>query len=150
MKNLQKITPKIKLINNPNKYQSSGRNLAILQAKFDLIAYIDGHSIADENWLSKLYSVYSELLVEDEKLIGVGSQHLNANETPLTKAIRTAFNSYLGGRYFTSFSQRNNLQKVFTTYACLYNKNKLTEIGLYNENLKKGEDLELNWRLTKQ
>jgi glycosyltransferase involved in cell wall biosynthesis len=138
------------LLNNENKYQAFGRNLAIERTDANLIAYLDAHSYADENWLENLYESFVKLKEQDEKLAAVGSIHLDAANTEFTKATTAAFNSLLGGNIFTSFSTKNEIQKVNTAYACLYDRNILEITGYYYTRFIKGEDLELNSRITQK
>lgn len=140
----------IKIIENKKKIQSAGRNSAIRSAKYDLVAYIDAHSFAAYDWLTQLYRAYERLTGDDDAVIGVGSIHLDADESTFTKATKSVFNSFAGGNMLTSYSDKKGISETNTAYACLYNKSKLIAAGLYDESFVKGEDLELNWRLTKK
>jgi GT2 family glycosyltransferase len=136
------------LLNNENKYQAFGRNLAIESNDTNLIAYLDAHSYADVNWLANLYESFIKLKEKDEKLAAGGAIHLDGANTDFTKATTAAFNSLLGGNILSSFSTKNEIQKVNTAYACLYDRNILEKTGLYDTRFIKGEDLELNSRIT--
>lgn len=138
----------IKLINNPNKYQASGRNLGIEEAAADIIAYIDAHSYAEQDWLEQLYNSFTELENTTDKLAGVGSVYFDASQTGFTKASDAALKSVLSGAGGSHFLNAGVITEVDNAYACLYKKEVLIEAGLYNEYLMKGEDMELNQRIT--
>jgi cellulose synthase/poly-beta-1,6-N-acetylglucosamine synthase-like glycosyltransferase len=136
------------LLKNEKILQSSGRNMGITFAKTSLVAYIDAHSFAEKEWLEQLYSSYSKLSETDDKMIGVGSIYKNAENTLFSFASEIAFESIIIGTTKSSFLKKKKIEKVDNAYACLYDKKKLTDAGLYNPELAVGEDMELNNRLT--
>jgi glycosyltransferase involved in cell wall biosynthesis len=138
------------LLHNPDKYQAFGRNLAIECAKGKFIAYLDGHSYAEKNWLEQLYSTFIEIKAENDNIAGVGSVHYDAERSDFTMACSIAFRSALGGGAVSSFAHKGGLQEVETAYACLYDREVLGKTGGYNTKMIKGEDLELNSRITRK
>jgi glycosyltransferase involved in cell wall biosynthesis len=147
---LQKKNKNIILLDNKEKHQAQGRNIAIHYSKAPYIAYLDGHSYASKDWLRTLYTTHKELEQKDDKLGGVGSIHYNASPTALSEAITTAMNSTLGGGTQTSFGNKKNIKKVETAYACLFKKNIFDKVGYYDKKFLKGQDLELNLRISKK
>ncbi len=147
--NLQKKHKNIILLDNKEKFQAQGRNLAIRKSKGDFIAYIDAHSYASKNWVRTLYDSFVKLKVEDIKIIGIGSIHKDAAKTNFSNSITLAFNSFIGGGN-SSYKESKKIKKVDTAYACLYDKKLLLKTGLYNPKFLKGQDLELNLRITKK
>ena len=150
VKKLQKKHENIILLDNKEKRQAQGRNLAIRYSKAQYITYIDGHSYADKDWLKTLYETYSKLQKTDKRLGAVGSIHKDAGNTKLSRATTTAMNSLLGGGLGSSYSEKKTLRKVDTAYACLYEKKIFDQIGYYDKRFYKGQDLELNLRISKQ
>jgi succinoglycan biosynthesis protein ExoA len=140
----------IRLLHNQGKIQATGRNLAIRESKYELIAYLDGHSYADKDWLQNLYRSFSELSGRGIKLAGVGSVHKDGMESDFSRASKSVMNSFLGGSSFSSYSEKSGIREVETAYACLYDKKVLFEAGLYDETFTKGEDLHLNLRITRK
>ncbi|MCX7736654.1 MAG: glycosyltransferase [Candidatus Kapabacteria bacterium] len=136
------------LLKNEGVNQAIGRNLGFTYAKTELVAYIDAHSYAEKDWLEELYTAYNKLAENDDRIIGVGSIYRNAENNNFTLAAEIAFESVIIGTTKASFLKRENISKVDNAYACLYSKTKLIEAGLYNPELKIGEDMELNNRLT--
>lgn len=139
----------IRILKNPKKIQAAGRNLGLKNSVYEFAAYIDGHSYADKNWLERLYATYSEIKKTNPKIIGVGSKYFNANNTKFTKASEALFRSFLAGAGKEHFLNIREVSKTNNAYACLYDKHLLFECGLYDEELKIGEDIELNQRITK-
>lgn len=146
--NLKLHHSNIILLHNPKICQASGRNLAIEYSDSELVAYIDAHSYADKNWLSTLFDSYSKLKKEKERTVGVGSIYRSSNTTKFIKASETAFTSILSGAGPDHYLRKTELSKVCNAYACLYERDVLLNIGLYNEKLDSGEDIELNERLS--
>ncbi|MBX3042560.1 MAG: glycosyltransferase [Candidatus Kapabacteria bacterium] len=145
---LQINNSKIKLINNPNKIQSAGRNIAIESSDAEYIAYIDAHRLAEKSWLSNLWEVYETKTQADLKIVGVGSVHYDASKTNFSKAQEIAFQSLMSGAGSGNFLNKKTVEKVDHACMCLYNKKIITDVGLYDESLPVGEDIELNHRLT--
>ena len=145
---IQKYPGRIHLLYNPKQWQSAGRNIGInLGPNSELIAYIDGHCIADSNWLESLYESYLES--DSENLGGIGSIHYSpADETPLGKSIEQLFQSKLGGMG-SSYMPAKQKQTVLTAPYVLYNRKALDTVGYYDEEMKIGEDFTLNYKLNK-
>ena len=139
----------IRILKNSKKIQAAGRNLGIRNSIYEFIAYIDGHSYADRNWLKRLYMTYAEIKKTNSKVIGIGSKYFNANNTKFTKASEALFRSFLAGAGKEHFLNMKNVSLTNNAYACLYDKHLLFECGLYDAELKIGEDIELNQRITK-
>jgi cellulose synthase/poly-beta-1,6-N-acetylglucosamine synthase-like glycosyltransferase len=148
IKELQNLYPNIILINNPDKYQSSGRNLAINFSDAELIAYLDAHRYADKSWLSELWNCLDEYQKGDEKIAGVGSVHFDAAQNEFSYGQEIAFRSILSGATSANFLKIKKVQKVDHSCMMLYKKDILLNAGLYKPELKIGEDIELNHRLT--
>lgn len=148
VKDYIKKNKNIYLLNNEKIIQSSGRNIGFSYADSDLVAYIDAHSFAKNNWLEQLYESFSKLAETDSKIAGVGSIYKNAENSNFAIATEVAFESIIIGTTKNSFLKKDSISRVDNVYACLYDKEKILEAGLYNPNLKVGEDMELNNRLT--
>lgn len=136
------------LLKNENILQSSGRNLGINYAKTQLVAYIDAHSYAKKDWIERLYETFVKLSETDDRIIGVGSIYKSAENNSFANASEVAFESIIIGTTKASFLKKKKIEKVDNAYACLYDKKKLIEAGLYKPELAVGEDMELNNRLT--
>lgn len=130
---------------NEKKWQASGRNIVIRMSGTELIAYVDGHCIIHPDWLKNLYMCLTEIF--DNDVAGVGSI-LNSpdDESSFGKAIDCVFSSMLGG-IGSSYKPSNSRMEVNTAPFMLYKSKALKEVGLYDEDMKYGEDFSLNYKL---
>lgn len=137
----------ITLIHNEKKIQAAGRNLCAKNSKYDLIAYIDGHSTADENWLKNLVTTYEQH--KEMNIFGVGSIYNEASNNAFSKAVNAVLVSFLSGAGTSHFLNSDTVRETENAYACLYNKEIFLKLGGYKEYLATGEDIELNQRAIK-
>jgi glycosyltransferase involved in cell wall biosynthesis len=143
-----KTNSNIILLNNEYQFQAFGRNIGIEKATHNLIAYIDAHSYASENWLEELYKSFILLKEKDERFAGVGSVYEDARNTSFSKAAFSAITSIFSGATKNIYLNKHDLSKVDNAYACLYDKEILLKAGLYDTDFQVAEDMELNQRLT--
>jgi glycosyltransferase involved in cell wall biosynthesis len=136
------------LLNNPEKFQSIGRNLAIKKSKYEYIAYIDAHSYPEKCWLQELYSAFYTISRNDDRIAGVGSVYLNASISSFSKTVFTITKSFLSGATSKHYLNIPNLTKVQHASMCLYKKDLFEKLGGFDETLQIGEDIELNQRIT--
>ena len=134
---------KIKVFENKDKFVAQGRNIGLKYSKAKYVAYLDGHSYADKDWLKNLYEFLES---KDDKVAGVGSVHFNADKNKLGKAMTVAFSSLIGGGG-SSYKPCKVIKKAYTAPFCLYRKKVLDKIGYYNVKFVKGQDAELNYRI---
>jgi glycosyltransferase involved in cell wall biosynthesis len=148
-KYIKKYPGFIKLYDNNKEWQSAGRNIAIKnEKKSDLIAYIDGHCIADKNWLKNLYETLQKC--KDTKVAGVGSIHISPkDEAAFGKAVEQLFVTPLGG-IGSSYRPTKEKKEVATVPYVLYKRAALESVGLYDEDMRYGEDFSLNYKLRKK
>jgi GT2 family glycosyltransferase len=57
VRSIEKETERVRLIDNPDRYQSHGMNLAIKQAKGEYLAWLSAHAIYPPDYLQILYEV---------------------------------------------------------------------------------------------
>jgi len=143
-----KYSNRIRVYINKKELQSSGRNIGIRNSpNSKFIAYIDGHCIADEDWL---YYLYSELIKRGDDVAGVGSVVINPkDESYFGRIINSIFQSVIGG-YGSSYQNTKIIKIVNTSPFALYRKSVLENINLYDESLMYGEDYDLNMRIKKE
>jgi len=136
----------IKMYVNEKEWQAAGRNIAIRnETSSNLVAYIDGHCIADREWLKILYDDLKSNLHSD--VAGIGSDHFSPQDEPVIgRAIDQVFRSSFGGQG-SSYKHVSAVSEVITAPYVLYKKSALCDVGLYDEDLKIGEDFALNYKL---
>ncbi|RLF43815.1 MAG: hypothetical protein DRN29_09480 [Thermoplasmata archaeon] len=150
---LQELQKKydFKLLRNEKKNAAAGRNIGIDEAKGDAIAFIDGDAIAAKNWLSSIKKAF-----EKSNAIGVGGPDLLPEDSEYkARAIGLVMTSPLarGGRFNPStqhamMEKERYVEHIPTCNLCL-KKEIFDEVGKFDENFVKGQDLELNYRIVK-
>lgn len=137
----------IKVLKNQGMTQAKGRNMGIAAALAELILIFSGHATANRQFLMTLVKMLNE---SPPNVASIGGVHFPpSDETFLGKVMADVQNSLLGGGG-TSYRYKSSKQYVDTVAFCVYRKNILEEVGLYDENFEIGEDVELNWRIRKK
>lgn len=152
VKDFNKSHENITLVIEPKKGVAAGRNTGIKYARYDYIALIDADCEAPTDWLTVLIENYCSATKKDDKVIAVGgTNNPPKNSSKFLKAIGVALDSYVGsfnsiqGRRFAGHRYVVSLSNL----NVLYRKDKLFEIGLYDESLlSEAEDADLNFRLS--
>ena len=138
--------PWIKLFDNPQKIVPTAMNIGIKNAIGDIIVRIDAHSIFPINYISTLVKYLQEL---DADNVGSVVQTLPANNSLMAKSIATALSSRfgVGNSHF-----RTGTEKIIKTdtvpFGC-FKRTVFDKIGLYDEELIRNQDDELNARIIK-
>lgn len=137
----------IHLINNPQRIVPTGLNLAIQQARGDIIVRVDGHCLLAQDYVSRCVCSLS-----DEQVDAVGG-HLNTiGETTLAEAIALAVSSRFGvGAVSFRISQGSQpiYEETDTVVFAAYKRQTLEDGGPFDEEMARNEDDEYNFRLRK-
>lgn len=138
---LSKEDNRVKLIENPEKYQSFGLNKMIDAAEGEIFLRADAHCYYKENYVEKCTEV---LLKTGARNVG-GSQRYKAKNT-VQAGISLAVKSYLGngGAKYMDSQYEGYGDTVFL--GCFWTKD-LREIGGFSTTNITNEDSELNLRL---
>jgi len=141
-----KYSSQISVCNNPLEWQASGRNIGMKnEVDSNMVAYIDGHCIADKNWLKNLYHIFNQN--RHEHLAGVGSVISSPiDESNIGQCIDYVFSTMFGGTG-SSYKPIKNISEVNTAPYALYLKSALKMVNYYDEDMKIGEDFCLNFKL---
>lgn len=135
--------PKIRLIDNPEGIVSTGLNRAIRAARGDIVIRMDVHTEYDSDYLWQCLQVLNETGADN-----VGGPWVAAGKNYMQKAIATAFQSP-----FSSGGARGHRVgyegPVDTVYLGCWWRKTLENIGLFDEELVRNQDDELNLRLSK-
>lgn len=129
----------VKLVSCPSNI-SKGRNVGINNSTGAIIAFTDADCIVDREWISNIMKYF-----EDYPEIGViGGPYLPVQQDEMIA-------QYLGvyvSNYFPTEPGFSMPHSIGTGNAA-YRRDLIEEVGLFNENLAVGEDLELNFRIAK-
>lgn len=132
---------RIRSIPNPVGSTPAGLNVAILASRYPVTIRVDAHSV--------LPPEYTRIAVET--LLASGADNVGGimraeGRTPFEKAVARAYGSRvgLGG---TPHHVGGKEGPAETAYLGVFQRHRLVEVGLFDENIKRGQDWELNRRL---
>ena len=141
-KRLQKENPElIRVIKNPKNNTARGLNLAISESRGDVLIRVDAHS--------ELTYGYATQAIETLQRTGaanVGGMMNAIGTSPFQGAVAWSYGSRfgLGGG---SFHVGGSEGEVDSVYLGVFDKEKLSKVGGFDEELIRGQDWELNLRL---
>lgn len=138
----QQKHPNIILLDNPGRIVPTGMNIALRQAKGDIIIRVDGHCVIAPNYVSNCV----EHIINDG-VDGVGGPMETIGETPLSQTIALAMSSPfgVGNSAFRTVSGKTML--VDTIPFPAYTRSIIQKAGLYDEELVRNQDDEYNYRI---
>jgi glycosyltransferase involved in cell wall biosynthesis len=133
--------PRIRYVHNPNTDIPVGLNLAVRATDHPIIVRVDAHS--------ELAAGYTTRAVESLQRTGaanVGGIMSASGKTPFQAAVARAYNSRfgLGGASYHAGGAEGPAESA---YLGVFKRDVLTDVGLYDESLRRGEDWELNLRI---
>lgn len=138
--------PFIHLVDNPDRIVPYAMNKGIIEAKGDVIIRLDAHALYPNNYFSVLVKQLTALHADN---VGAVCRTLPANNTSKCKAIAAALSSPfgMGNSYFRIGAK--SIMKVDTVPFGCYRKDVFKRVGLYDTDLVRNQDDELNARLLK-
>ncbi len=139
-----KGAPTVKLFQNPKRFTPISMNIGVKNATGEIIMIIGAHSELEAGYVEKCVHYLDEYKAD---VVGGTLITKPVVNTPEAKAIVAALTSFFGtgGSRF-----RIGTDKVIETDAVFngcYRKSVFDRVGLYNENLTRSQDIELNLRL---
>lgn len=136
----------IKLLDNPNKIVPTAMNIGIEAAQGTIIVRIDAHAEFPTNYISELAK---QLDVLEADNVGAICETLPANDTLEAKAIATALSSSFGmGNSYFRIGATSVMQVDTVPFGC-FRKEVFDKVGLYDVELTRNQDDELNGRIIK-
>ncbi|MEX0609426.1 MAG: glycosyltransferase family 2 protein [Balneolaceae bacterium] len=133
--------PRVKLIENPEKYQSYGLNMMIEQAQGEVFLRADGHCLYQKDYLKNNVEIFLET---GAKNVGGAQRYVAKNATQA--GISLAVKSFLGngGAKYMDETYEGYADTVFL--GCFRTED-LRKIGGFNTKNITNQDSELNLRL---
>jgi succinoglycan biosynthesis protein ExoA len=133
--------PSIRVLDNPEKIASAGLNRMIRQARGEIILRMDVHTTYAPSYVRSCVELLNETGAEN-----VGGPALTDAEGYVAGAIAEAFHTAFasGGAKFRDPSYEGWARTV--PYGC-WRKSTLERIGLFDEELVRGQDDDLNFRI---
>ncbi len=142
-KEFQQSHPQIKLLDNPGKIVPIGMNIALRQARGEIVIRVDGHTEIAPNYVSNCVAALQRTGADN-----VGGCMTPIGTTPFGKAVATATSTPFG--IGDSKFHYSTLEEVVdSVYMGAWNKEVFYKIGLFDEELVRNQDDEFNYRLRK-
>lgn len=138
---LAAIDNRIHIVENVVGSTPAGLNLAIRQSHYPVVIRVDAHSVLPPD--------YARIAVET--ILETGADNVGGlmdaqGTTPFERAVARAYGSRigLGG---TKLHVGGEAGPAETVYLGVFQRDRLLEVGMFDEDIKRGQDWELNRRL---
>jgi succinoglycan biosynthesis protein ExoA len=133
--------PRIRAIDNPVGSTPAGLNVAIRASQYPIVVRVDAHSVLPSD-----YTRIAVRVLQESGADNVGGIMRAEGRTPFEKAVALAYGSRvgLGG---TPHHVGGQAGPAETAYLGVFKRDRLFEVGLFDEGIKRGQDWELNRRL---
>ena len=139
--------PFIKLLENPNKFTPFALNIGIKEAKGEIIIRMDAHSTCKKDYVSKCVKYLREYNADN---VGGIWKIVPRENNIVAKFIALASSSIFGaGDAYYRRGYSGKPRWVDTVFGGCYKKEVFNKIGLFNEKLRRSQDMEFNLRLKK-
>ena len=138
---LRQKDSRVVLVDSPTGRTAAGLNLAIKEAKFEIICRIDGHAEISETYIQDAVEI-----MEETGAVNVGGIMAAEGKSAFERAVATAMRSPLGVGG-ARFHIGGKAGPADTVYLGVFKKRALLEVGLYDERFTRAQDWELNYRL---
>lgn len=132
--------PRVKIIANPERIVATGLNRAIRAARGSVIARVDAHTV-----LANDYIRCGVDALERTGADNVGGPMVTSGGGPIGEAVSRAMGSRLG--IGASFHFADNEHESDTTYMGMWPRAVFERVGLFDEELVRNQDDELNYRI---
>ncbi len=133
--------PRVVLVENPSGRTASALNLAIARSQYSIICRIDGHAEIDSGYISRAVAV-----MQQTGAVNVGGVMAAVGQNQFERAVATAMRSPLGVGA-ARFHVGGSAGPADTVYLGVFQREKLKEVGGYDERFTRAQDWELNFRL---
>ena len=138
--------PVVRLLDNPKRIVPTGLNIAIVASRGDLIIRLDAHVEYTSTYISQLVDALERTGADS---VGGRIVTLPANQSPTARAIALALSHRFGvGNAYFRLSTREP-RWVDTAGFGIYRREVFDRIGLFDEEMVRNQDGELNFRLIK-
>lgn len=138
--------PWIRLIENPKRITPVALNIGIKNAKGEIIIWMSAHNRYDKNYISRCVESLEKYGADN---VGGVMKTLPREDSFMAQAIVASLSHRfgVGNSYFRV--QTNKPKWVDTVFGGCYRREVFDRVGLFNENLVRGQDMEFNLRLKK-
>ncbi len=136
--------PYIRLLDNPRQITPSALNIGILNTKGEIIIRIDAHAWYEKDYISRCVE---SLCTHGADNVGGIMKAISPEDKFIGQAIVSVLSHRfgVGNSYFRVHT--NKPKWVDTVFGGCYRREVFDRIGLFNEHLVRGQDMEFNLRL---
>jgi len=134
----------IRVLDNPGKIVSIGMNIALRQAKGDVIVRVDGHTMIAADYVQKCVEALQRTQADN---VGGKMNAIGGNPFGRAVALATSMPFGVGGARF-HYSDKE--EWVDTVYMGAWPRRVFEKNGLFDEELVRDQDDEFNYRLREQ
>lgn len=138
---LASVDARVRVVDNAVGSTPAGLNLAIRESRYPIVIRVDAHSVLPPD--------YARVAVET--ILETGADNVGGlmdaqGTTDFERAVARAYGSRvgLGG---TKLHVGGEAGSAETVYLGVFRRDRLIEVGLFDEEIKRGQDWELNRRL---
>ena len=137
------VEARVRVLDNPGRTAPAALNVAIAEAKGDIVTRVDGHSFVAPDYLSRIVAVMEET---GESV--VGGPVLMLADTPFRRALVAALYSRVavGAVPYRTLQTRAHVESLQTGS---FRRAVLDRVGPFDETLAVVEDLDMNTRIRK-
>lgn len=146
VKNYAQQYSSVKLFENSKKTTPCALNIGIDNAKGEIIFRMDTHAFYEKKYLSKCVKYMREYNVDN---VGGYMVTLPRNDTLIGRAIALVLSHPFGVGNAIFRTGAKKPMFVDTVFGGCYKKDVFKNIGRFNNNLSRGQDMDLNLRLRK-
>jgi GT2 family glycosyltransferase len=137
----------LRLLDNPGRLSSAGRNRAIESARGDIVVVIDGHcDLRNPRYLRDLAYAFAR---SGADCVGRPQPLDMAQATPLQRAIAAARSSWLGHQPESHIYSAAEGFVPPQSVAIAYRREVFEKVGLFDESFDACEDVEFNQRVAR-
>lgn len=133
--------PRIRILANDPGSTPGGLNIGIRAARYPVVIRVDAHSVLPPDYTRVAVRVLGETGADN-----VGGMMKAVGRTPFEKAVAYAYSARegLGG---TPLHVGGRAGPAETVYLGVFQRDRLLAVGLFDEEIKRGQDWELNRRI---
>ena len=137
---------RIRLLNNPAKITPCALNIGIAQAAGDVIIRMDAHATYSKDYIRKCAKALIEMCADNVGgIMNAQPQRDSLVGRAIVMCLSHRFG--VGNSYFRIHG--NQRRWVDTVFGGCYRRDVFERVGLFNESLVRGQDMEFNLRLKK-
>ncbi len=136
----------VKLLNNPKKITPAALNLGITHAAGHIIVRMDSHARLRNDYISR---AVESLYTYGADNVGGNMETLPGEEGSIAQAIVASLSHRFGVGNSNFRVHADKPKWVDTVFGGCYRREVFDRVGLFNEHLPRGQDMEFNRRLQK-